>query len=444
MLPRSLLGRTALIIAVMLIVTQAVTLYLFRLYYHGPLVEESAARAASQIGMVVSAMEVLRDEEREEFLDLLESRENIRVLHDPDGVLTTQEPDTAYLQAFGRRLRAALGADTGFFLQSRDARALWVKVPAGRDVLWIGIPRTQIERPFPWWWVGWASVCALLAVAAAFALLHRVVRPLRELAGASKVLAAGGQPARVKVDGPSEIQDVTQAFNGMVADLRQQDEDRAVLLAGISHDLRTPLTRLRLGVELMEGDPSTKADMVRDTEEMDDVLGQFLDFARSGNGEPFVDVSLNELVTRCCAGYLDRGDRVRLSAGQEAPVRVQAVAFQRALVNLIENARKYSSEPVEVMTSRRGDRATVCVLDRGAGIPPDEIDRLMLPFTRLEPARTGAQGAGLGLAIAQRVVREQGGELQLSNRQGGGLEAYIFLPMAPGSLESNGPCDWRS
>lgn len=436
LLPRSLLGRTALIIAVLLLATQAITLYLFRLYYYGPLVEEAAGRAASQIGMVVSAMQVMHMEEREEFLDLLEAREQIRVLFDSGGVLSAQEPEDEFLRAFANRLRKALGPETAFYVPPRNARALWVKVTAAQELLWIGIPRTQIERPFPWWWVAWASLCALLAVGAAFALLRRVGRPLRELSAAASVLAAGARPSAVKLEGPREVRDVASAFNGMVTDLQRQEEDRAVLLAGISHDLRTPLTRLRLGVELLKGDAVTKADMVRDTEEMDGILGQFLDFARIQSGEPFQAVPVNALVEQACAAYGAQGERVRLALGADVTVHAQPVALRRAVSNLVDNACKYSDGEVEVATVTGNQDLTICVRDRGPGIPPDQVESMMRPFTRMEQARTGARGAGLGLAIVQRVAREQGGALRISPRAGGGTDACLILPLRRSDGES--------
>ncbi|HZP85988.1 MAG TPA: HAMP domain-containing protein, partial [Burkholderiales bacterium] len=241
LVPRTLLGRIALILAAALVVSQLVAFQLFRVYSNGPLLEEAAERAVSQIRTVGAAMQVLDAEAREEFLDLIESREQIHVLYDNANVLPSNMPEEDFLRAFAVKLRAALGHDTQFFVQASKGQALWVKLPVGAEQLWIGIPRKQIERPFPWIWLAWASVCALLAVASAYLLVRRVNRPLRDLASAAAVVGRGASASAVGVQGPEEIRNVAAAFNAMLADLKRIDAERALLLAGISHDLRTPL-----------------------------------------------------------------------------------------------------------------------------------------------------------------------------------------------------------
>lgn len=425
--PRTLLGRIALIIAGALLATQLVAWQLFRYYYNGPLLEESAERTVSLIRTVSAAMQVLSLEEREEFLDLIESREHIRILYDSGNLLPANAPEEDFLRAFAQQLRAALGADTQFFVQSGGGQALWVKVAIGAEPLWIGIPRRQIEQPFPWLWVAWAGGCALLAIGAAYLLLRRVERPLRELERAARALGRGDTPDPVPVQGPEEVRNVATGFNRMLGDLQQLDAQRALLLAGISHDLRTPLARLRLGIELTPGDDALKADMARDIEELDLIVRQFLDFARDDRGEAVQAVDLARLVHDTCAPHAKRGRAVQIDARPGAPFSGRPVALKRALINLVENALKYSEGTVEVSLEQHDGIAVIRVLDRGPGIDPSQHERLLRPFTRLQDARGGAGGSGLGLAIVDRIAKAHGGQLRLVQREDGGLAANLEL-----------------
>jgi two-component system osmolarity sensor histidine kinase EnvZ len=218
------------------------------------------------------------------------------------------------------------------------------------------------------------------------------------------------------------------AFNQMSADLARLERDRAMVLAGISHDLRTPLARLRLGLEMIGGDPSESEALAADIDEIDKIIGQFLDFAK-GENETKAPTDLEVLVDEICERYtkLGRGLVHCKSASVRLPIAQMAV--RRAITNLIDNAIRYSAEPVEIETRVEGETAIIEVRDRGPGIPAAEVERMKRPFTRLEEARSGAGGSGLGLAIVDRVARLHGGSLELLPRNGGGLIARISIPV---------------
>ncbi|MBL8483170.1 MAG: two-component sensor histidine kinase, partial [Rhodocyclaceae bacterium] len=203
---------------------------------------------------------------------------------------------------------------------------------------------------------------------------------------------------------------------------------------GVSHDLRTPLTRLTLGIEMSGADEFTADSMRADIEEMDRVIGQFLDFAREDGGEPQVEFDAADLVQDLAAQYLRRGLPVQARLPPQAPLLyARPLALRRVLANLVDNAVRYAGTEadIEIVLSDAGDEVKIEVLDRGPGIPPDQAELVKRPFTRLEAARTGATGAGLGLAIVDRVVRGHGGRFDLLPREGGGLCARIVLPAPP-------------
>ena len=209
----------------------------------------------------------------------------------------------------------------------------------------------------------------------------------------------------------------------MTANLRQLEQDRALLLAGVSHDLRTPLARLRLGIEMEARDDATRAGMVDDIEEMDRIIGQFLEFART-NEDTAARAARRQrdrprLRRTVCAHRQGRA----LRRGRRAAVPLRPTAFSRLVANLVDNALAYGAPPVEVSTRAADGSVVLDVADRGPGIAPDEVERLKQPFTRASAARTnaaGVAGAGLGLAIVDRIARMHGGTFDLLPRDGGG------------------------
>ena len=427
MLPSSLLGRTALIIGGTLLLSQLAAFKLFQLYYQGPLIQQIAGLAVSQIRTVGFAIAKLKDDARDEFLDELEEKEGIRVLFDNDSVLPSKLPEDRLLLSFADEVRKQLGSAIEFFVQPKSGRALWVKLPVGNEKAWIGIPRSQIELGFPWAWLALALGAALIALLAATLLVRRVNQPLRQLADAASVLGKGDYPEPINATGPSEVKQVAHSFNQMLADVKALDQERAVLLAGISHDLRTPLARMRLATEMLSVDADLKQDMAQDIDEMDAIVKQFLDFARVANEESPVLTNINELVADIASQYNHRAIDIKIDLGKIESLALRSTNLRRALTNLIENAIKYGQAPITIRTGKQNEFAFISVRDNGPGIPKADRERLLRPFTRLTEARSGPSGAGLGLAIVDRIAKLHSGRLELSTPEGGGLEARIFI-----------------
>jgi two-component system osmolarity sensor histidine kinase EnvZ len=219
---------------------------------------------------------------------------------------------------------------------------------------------------------------------------------------------------------------VAAAFNRMAANLQSMERERAMVLAGISHDLRTPLSRLRLALEMSGADTSATDAMISDIDEIDAIIGQFLDFAR-GTDEQKEEHDLAELLAELTEHYARIGKDVRLVSHPVAPFRFARMAVRRAVANLVDNALRYAGEPVEIEVLTRNPSVAIEVRDQGPGIPANEVERLKRPFTRLDDSRSGAGGAGLGLAIVERTAQAHGGSLELASRAGGGLVARLVL-----------------
>jgi two-component system osmolarity sensor histidine kinase EnvZ len=217
----------------------------------------------------------------------------------------------------------------------------------------------------------------------------------------------------------------------MSADLKRLDEDRTLLLAGVSHDLRTPLARIRLGLEMLgdKTEPALMEGMVQDIADIDAVISQFLDFARVGTEQNTTTAcDLDEIVNAVVERYQRQGAAVSARCGGVPPLQLKPLAIQRLLTNLIENALRHGGPQVEIATSHAGNRVRLSVLDRGPGIPAAEAERMLQPFTRLNAARS-TSGSGLGLAIVDRIAKMHDGSVRLLARDGGGLEARVELPV---------------
>lgn len=283
-------------------------------------------------------------------------------------------------------------------------------------------------------WMLLVAVAGLLfALLGAWLIQGWISRPLRGLVGAAREIGAGRHPAPLPEDGPDEIAIVARSFNRMSADLARINEDRALMLAGLSHDLRTPLAKLRLCVEMLRSgaDASLIESMIRSIDTADAVIGQFIEFARIGSDEQAQWCDPAELVTSVGNEFAGRSNcAVKLDLQPAPALRVRPVALRRAIANLVENACRYAPGEIVVRLEAGDGKLRFSVLDQGPGVPAPELARIRQPFTRLTSSRGQLPGAGLGLAIVERIAALHRGQLRLENREQGGLAAMIELPAA--------------
>lgn len=435
LLPSTLLWQTFLLVALLLIVALGSWVQIFR-YFQEP------ARSRDVAQMVVSVINLTRTalinadfDRRMDLLIDLAALEGIRIY--PAEATDELAPlaDTRPLRLLTADVRRQLGDHTRFASRWKTLDGFWVSFRLdpddANDEYWVMLPPERIENPDDFGWLGWGGGALLAALLGAFLIVARVSAPLRQLARAARMVGSGERPPPQPESGPQEIALVARAFNQMAGNLARMDEDRALILAGVSHDLRTPLARLRLGIEMSGAPDDEVTAMVADIGEMDRIIGQFLDFGRGDAQEPTAAIDLATLAREVTEPYRLRGVDLRLEVPESLFVQARALSIRRALANLIDNALRYAGEeqPIEVTLDVVGEQVRLAVLDRGPGIPPDQVERMKRPFTRLEAARSDAKGSGLGLAIVDRIVRGHGGELQLLPRDGGGLAAQILLPL---------------
>jgi two-component system osmolarity sensor histidine kinase EnvZ len=434
--PRSLFGRLILLLVAVVALVALTTILLFNRDRAALLARQFNDTKLVQMKALRASLEGVDGPSRRETLDRLGREYGVRIVPESERPRIGITPIGAAMQSLQERLREGLGEGTEVRIAPR-ARQLFVRVQAGPEGYWIGFPlppRPEADE-IPTRALAWAITIAVLLLLAAFAFARYLARPLRELKAAVERVGRGETPGPLPESGTSEIAAVTRGFNAMLASLRQIERDRAILLAGVSHDLRTPLARLRLGIELGDADPATRAGMVADIEEMDRIIDQFLDFAREESAPATEPIEINAELAACVERYTRAGRNVRLAAGPPAMVRIKPTAMSRVASNLIDNALAYGRPPFEITTARRGSDVVVDVADRGSGIARADVERLKQPFTRAGEARArddGAAGAGLGLAIVDRIARLHGGTFDLLPRDGGGTIARVTLPATAG------------
>jgi len=428
--PRSLLWRSVLFIALLLVLANLAWVQIFRVSERTPRATQTAQQIASVINITRWALITADPAKRFDLLEELSQSEGIQVY-----VATAEEriaplPDRPFVREVAGELKRQLGPDTQVTLNRDGINGVWVSFDIASDEYWVYMPRSRIERNEPLRWIGWGLLVLVLAGSGAYFIVSLINRPLRELTRATGQMARGATPQPVTETGPSEITSLARAFNHLADDLKRLDDERVLLLAGVSHDLRTPLSRIRLGIEMLDdkGDTELRGGLVQDIEEIDVAIGQFLDFARLRDAEEAVpDSDLDALVESVVARYQRSGRNVRHTLGRVSPLPLRPHAIQRLLGNLIDNTLRYGGGKAEVSTGEQGATVFVEVCDRGPGIPHEEAERMLQPFTRLDAAR-GGSGTGLGLAIVDRIATMHGGRVKLLPREGGGLRARVEIP----------------
>lgn len=437
-MPRSLLWRTFFLVALLILLSVLAWFQIYSFYERAPRAKAAAQLVGSVVNLTRAALVNAEPSKRLALLIDVSVLEGIRLYPAEDSDVVEALPDSGMLAQLGPELKRMLGDETRVALAVNHRNGLWVSFYIDDDEYWVVMQRDRFDRVIPGEWLGWGGATLLLSLFGAYLIVFGVTRPLKNLSAAARAIGRGETPPPLPEAGASEIATVAHAFNQMNRDLSQLETDRTLILAGVSHDLRTPLARLRLGIEMVAGDDPMRDGMVEDIEDMDRIIGQFLDFARETGGEAAEDTDVAALLADVAESYTRRGLAVALEsgAGRAAPavLSVRPQALRRALSNLVENALRYAGgSPITLRVERGRDTLCIDVLDQGPGIPPEQVERVKRPFARLETARSNAAGAGLGLAIVDRVVRLHGGELKLLPRADvdglTGLAARLVLPL---------------
>jgi two-component system osmolarity sensor histidine kinase EnvZ len=425
----TLFARAFLLIALLIVTAVLASFQIYRLYEREPRSRELAQQTVSTINLTRAALVNADPVLRRDLLIELNETEGLRLIPAAPGESVEPLPDDPLLERVAERVRAELGDRTRFGTARDGEEGFWVSFFIAGDEYWVMLPRERFTPVFGLRWLGWLALLLALALVGARLIASNIAGPLAAMRRAARRLGRGEHHQPLPEVGPRELRTVAAAFNRMASDLESIERERAMVLAGISHDLRTPLSRLRLALEMSGAESSATEAMIADIVEMDAIIGQFLDFAR-GADEAKAEADLDGEIGDLAEHYHRIGKNVSFRLNGHARFRFARLAVRRAVANLVDNALRYAGEPVEIETSRKDGEVTVEVRDRGPGIPSSEIERLKQPFTRLDASRAGPAGSGLGLAIVERIAQAHGGRLELVPREGGGLVARLSLAAA--------------
>ena len=434
----SLFWRTFILLGLLLTAGIFAWVQTFRALEFEPRAVQAAQQIASLVNLSRAALRYSDSINRVTLIKTLSDQESIRLKpREPADRFEAFEV-SRFTRAIGEQLRSRLGPTTVVASSVNGVPGLWVGFQIERDNYWLQADPTRVEPMTAGTWFIWVGI-ALVATVLGSAIIARLInQPLKELSFAASRIREGEYDSRLDENTlTSEIREVNMGFNRMARELAKVEEDRAVMLAGISHDLRTPLARMRLEAEMSVVDEEAKRNMAADIDQLDAIIDKFMDYARPGDVQ-LVPVHVSSVVDKAISQFRDT-KRIRITAKLPIDTRVMAdeTELGRVLTNLFENARRYGRNTytgvtnVEVSYTRSGSWVVLSVRDHGPGVASEQLAQLTTPFFRGDAARTAATGAGLGLAIVEKALQRMGGGFELANAPGGGLVAHIKLKRAP-------------
>ena len=406
---------------------------------------EMSKRVASTVSLTRTALRHAHGTELSELLTELSEHESLDVeIRLPSDTITAL-PREQYWQRIASEVRAQLGADTIIAWEVNRSPAFWVSFDDASQRYWLAFERQKLTHTHPMQWASWLGGALLLCLLGAFILARYLNRPLSSLAKFAYSLATNQTPVPLPESGAREIVLVNASFNHMAGVISQFEQERELMLAGLSHDLRTPLTRLRLEIEMSPVTEQTRARIDLDLAQIDQSMNKLSEYARAENlshahltTSQINDSTLAHDISHIVESIVQQARMPIVSAGGQLSTqimpniyaRIEAFTLQRIISNLLENATRYgcnaSGVPIISLTLKRDAREIhLEISDTGPGIAPADVAAMTRPFSRGDLARTGAVGSGLGLAIVDRLAKQAHGQLALLVNDGGGLLARV-------------------
>jgi len=434
----SLFWRTFFLLALLLLGSILAWLQTLRSLEFEPRAIQIAQQLTSQVNLSRAALVHADAIARVSLLKTMSDEEGLRIVpREPNDRFTPVQAGTIY-QDVAKELARRLGKHTVVASDVNYQPGLWISFEIDGDDYWLATDSARFDPAGGKTWMIWLLVAAVLSLSGAALIAGLINRPLKELSfAASRVREGNFSASRLdETVQTSEIREVNIGFNRMAQRLAKVEQDRAVMLAGISHDLRTPLARLRLETEMSVSDLDARAHMAADIAQLDAIIDKFLDYARPDRMK-LTPVLLADVVEACIYAYKYQPDvRIDVRLSDDLLVMADEVELGRVITNLLENAKRYGKSAdtgiarIDVAAIARDKFVLIKIRDHGLGVANEQLLNLTQPFYRGEAARTAANGAGLGLAIVEKTVQRMKGTFQLRNSTSGGLSAHIRLDRA--------------
>ncbi len=429
---RSTLFRsTAVTVASALIILQLVIFSASAYYIMLPMAKRSTDDLAALMVLSAQTWVELPPQTRPDF-ELELARQHNLWLIDSKTALPDYEHHNPYLMLLEQSLEERTGRVTHTKMTEFGKTWFWIEFSSGEYQISLGFPKDRLGVQSPLALLLIAAATILLALVTAIILARRITRPLQNLAAAARHVGQGNTPDKLSEEGVEELAELAHTFNNMAQQVQALLANRTTLLAGISHDLRTPLARMRLAVEMLPEDADQKiiTRLKNDVEEMNRLIGEFLAFSRGLEKEVQQNIDLNSLLQELADNVTVEGAKIIWQAQGVCVRPVGQMALRRIVANLLSNAVRYGDgKEVELVCESSADESVIRVLDHGSGIPAAEIANVFRPFYRLESSRSVVTGgSGLGLAIAKQLADVNGWKIELLARAGAGTEARLTIP----------------
>lgn len=437
-LPRTIFGRSLLILIMPMLLLQAITTYIFFDRHWEKMTSRLAFAVAGEIATMAEVLEGPDGPSQVENLSRFAVQHLDLLISYAPGDKLDDQPHVIKPLDWRRLMMAdALNAELAAkvrrpFTLDIDSEEKWVDVRVQLDdgVLLVSLPQRRLFSSSSYIVILWMIGSSIILLAIAIVFMRNQVRPIRRLAVAAERFGRGlDVPSSFKPEGAREIRQAAQAFLDMHDRVKRQITQRAAMLAGVSHDLRTPLTRMRLQVAMLPEGPDADA-LKQDIADMERMINAYLDFAKGEGAEQAVRIDLRQVLEHIATGMKRQGADIQLQMEQNLSLFLRPVAFERGLTNILTNARKYA--PHIWLSARRMDddeHIEILVDDDGPGIPDNQLEEVFKPFMRVDSSRNAATGGvGLGLPIAREVFHAHGGKIWLEKSPRGGVRAVIQLP----------------
>ncbi len=434
----SLFWRTFILLALLIFFSSVAWLQMFKTQEYEPRILRNAHQIATVVNLTKTALKNSDEIARLSLITMLADEEDVSIqLREPTDRIVAFT-DSGMDRRLVNELVKRLGPDTVVATRVNDEEGLWIGFAIGRDSYWLQMDPSRLKPLGGSAWLIWLTITTALSMVGAAIMAGLINRPLKRLSYAASRVREGHFYGSALDEGAatSEIREVNIGFNRMAERLAKIEAERALMLAGISHDLRTPLARLRLETELSVSDSQTRELMVADIEQLDDIIDKFLDYARP---EPtdLGPVLLSGVISRCITPWRNNARlQITVDVSEDLQVQAEPVELGRVLSNLFENARRYGQSPadgitrVEIVARVHDGWVLLRVRDQGPGVSEETLKNLTQPFFRGDAARTAATGSGLGLAIVERSVQRMGGTVSVFNNSAGGLMALMKFRQA--------------
>jgi two-component system osmolarity sensor histidine kinase EnvZ len=434
----SLFWRTFILLALLIFFSSVAWLQMFKTQEYEPRILRNAHQIATVVNLTKTALKNSDEIARLALITMLADEEDVSIqLREPTDRIVAFT-DSGMDSRLVNEMIVRLGPGTLVASSVNDEEGLWIGFAVERDSYWLQMDPSRLKPLGGTAWLIWLSITTSLSLLGAAVMAGLINRPLKRLSYAASRVREGHFHGAALDEGAatSEIREVNIGFNRMAERLAKIEAERALMLAGISHDLRTPLARLRLETELSVSDPQTRELMVADIEQLDDIIDKFLDYARPEPTE-LGPVLLTGVISRCITPWRNNTRlQITVDVSEDLQVQAEPVELGRVLSNLLENARRYGQSPedgitrVEIVARVHEGWVLLRVRDQGPGVSEETLKNLTQPFFRGDAARTSATGSGLGLAIVERAVQRMGGTFSVFNNSAGGLMALMKFRQA--------------